>query len=412
MKKILLFAVSVAMMITASCQKSAFNNVKETGILSFGDFVVEVDETLVTKADAAGDNYSIVVNDMEGNPVLTKTYAQVKENNDMISLPAGTYTLVVQSLSGTVPMASWENPVYGVSEVFTIEAGEVTTIGELVCTLLQCKVTVSYNDEFLESVTGDCKTTVELTSGNPLVYTLTSDKKYDQSAGYFAVSGNTMTVTFSGNIEGKSAKMTKSFTGVAPKQWRQVKFIQKKDTQGNATFDIVIQDLISDEPLNNDLTASEEIIGEDPEKPKGDGGITLDFDYESGCDAELTDLNNILIVPVETRAMSIKLKAVVPGAVKKFSVDIASDSDSFLGAVDLADARHIDLINPSEQNAVIFDVVPFPHGTELVGQTEILFDLSNAQEAILMFPGTHVFTMTIVDQQGCSNKIPVTMIVE
>ena len=25
-----------------------------------------------------------------------------------------------------------------------------------------------------------------------------------------------------------------------------------------------------------------EVIGEDPEAPKGDGGITLDFDYESG----------------------------------------------------------------------------------------------------------------------------------
>jgi hypothetical protein len=110
--------------------------------------------------------------------------------------------------------------------------------------------------------------------------------------------------------------------------------------------------------------------------------------------------------------MSIKLKAVVPGTVKKFTVDISSDSDSFLSAVDLADARHIDLINPTEQNGVIFDVVPFPHGADLLGQTEILFDLSNAQEAILIFRGRHTFTMTITDAQGCSKTIPVTMIVE
>ena len=138
----------------------------------------------------------------------------------------------------------------------------------------------------------------------------------------------------------------------------------------------------------------------------------MDFDYESGCDKELTDLSNMVIVPVQTRVMSIKLKATVPGKVKKFTVDIASDNANFLSAVDLADARHIDLISPSEQNAVIFDVVPFPHGEDLLGQTEILFDLSNAQEAILMFQGRHTFTMTITDAEGCSNTIPVTMIVE
>lgn len=412
MKKILLFTLSAAMMLLASCEKSYVNKEKENGFLSFGELVIGVDETVATKADPAGDNYSVVVYDAEGNDVVNMTYAQVKANSGMISLPAGTYTLVAQSLAGDVPASSWENPIYGTSDEFSIAAGEVTSIGELVCTLLQCKVTVSYNDEFLDAVTGECNTKVELTAGYPLEYKLGADKRYDQSAGYFAVNGSTMTVTFSGNIDGKSAKMTKVFTGIAAKQWRQVKFIQKKNEEGQATFDIVIQDLVSDETLNNNIDADEEIIGEDPDKPKGDGGITLEFDYESGCDQELADLSNVEIVPVETRVMSIKLKATVPGTVKKFTVDIASDNEGFLSAVDLADARHIDLINPTEQNGVIFDVVPFPHGEELLGQTEILFDLSNAQEPILMFKGMHTFTMTITDAQGCSNTIPVTMIVK
>lgn len=412
MKKIFLLTSAVALMIFASCQKTVVNKDNVTGYLSFGELVIGVDESVITKADPAGDNYSIIVMDADGNEVLNMIYSQVKANDDKITLPAGTYTLVAQSLSGAVPAASWENPIYGASEEFVIEAGKVTAVGEMICTLLQCKVTVSYNDEFLESVTGDCTTTVELTEGNPLEYRLGADKKYDLSAGYFAVNGNTMTVKFVGNIDGKSAKMTKVFTGVAAKQWRQVKFIQKKNEQGQATFDIVIPDLISDETLNNELNASENVIGEDPDKPKGDGGITLDFDYTSGCDSDLTDLSNMVIAPIEEKVMSIKLKAVVPGAVKKFTVDIASDNEGFISAVDLADARHIDLINPSAQNAVIFEVVPFPHGAELLGQTEILFDLSNAQEPILMFQGRHTFTMTIIDAQGCSKVIPVTMIVE
>jgi hypothetical protein len=413
MKKILFAAASAAMMLFASCQKSAVQNVKGEGFLSFGEFTLGVDEEVITKADPAGDNYSITILDAEGNNVKTLTYAQVKENDDMISLSEGSYTLEAKSLAGDVPTASWENPTYGTSKQFNIEAGEVTEIGNLVCTLLQCKVTVAYSDDFLAAITGAGSTSVEVTSGHPLDYVLNANGTYDQSAGFFAVGeGSTMTVVFKGNVDGKTAKMTKTFTGIAAKQWRQIKFVQKTNEQGQATFDIVINDLISDETLNNSVDASEEVIGEDPDAPKGDGGITLDFDYAAGCDAELTDLNNMVIVPESERVMSIKLKAGAPNGILKFTVDIESTSESFRNALDAAGGASIDLINPSPANDIIFQVVPFPHGAELVGQTEVAFDLSAAQEAIVNYPGTHTFMMTIVDQTFCSKKIPVTMIVK
>ena len=110
---------------------------------------------------------------------------------------------------------------------------------------MQCKVTVSYSDDFLASVTGEGKTSVEVTAGYPLDYQLSANGTYDQSAGFFAVNGNTMKVEFKGIINGKAAKMTKTFTGIAPKQWRQVRFVQKTNEQGQATFDIEIVDLIS-----------------------------------------------------------------------------------------------------------------------------------------------------------------------
>ena len=413
MKKILFAAASAAMMLFASCQKSAVQNVKGDGFLSFGEFTLGVDEEVITKADPAGDNYSITILDAEGNNVKTLTYAQVKENDDMISLSEGSYTLEAKSLAGDVPTASWENPIYGTSKQFNIEAGEVTEIGNLVCTLLQCKVTVAYSDDFLAAITGAGSTSVEVTAGHPLDYVLNANGTYDQSAGFFAVGeGSTMTVVFKGNVDGKTAKMTKTFTGIAAKQWRQIKFVQKTNEQGQATFDIVINDLISDETLNNSVDASEEVIGEDPDAPKGDGGITLDFDYAAGCDAELADLNNMVIVPKSERVMSIKLKAGAPNGILKFTVDIESTSESFRNALDAAGGASIDLINPSPANDIIFQVVPFPHGAELVGQTEVAFDLSAAQEAIVNYPGTHTFMMTIVDQTFCSKKIPVTMIVK
>lgn len=412
MKKTFISALAIiGMVLCVSCQKSVVETQKN-GSLSFGEFSLEVDETVVTKADEASDNYSISILDADEKVILTKTYAEVKGDKSGISLPAGTYTLVARSLAGDIPVASWENPVYGTSKQFSIKAGEVTEVGSLTCTLLQCKVTVSYSDEFLAAVTGEGKTTVEIVVGHPLDYVLNANGTYDQSAGYFAVGGTTMTVVFSGNIEGKTAKMTKTFTGIAPKQWRQVKFVQKKNEQGEATFDISIQDLISDSTLNNAIDAKEDVIGEDPDAPKGDGGISLDFDYEAGCDAELTDLANMHIVPVSERQMNIRLKATVPGGILKFTVDIESDSDAFNLALAAASAFHIDLINPIPEQDVIFQVVPFPHGAELSGMTEVAFDLSAAQAAITAYPGTHTFMMTIVDKAYCTKKIPVAMIVE
>ena len=411
-KNIILTIASAALVLFASCQKTPNTAEKGIGYLSFSNFSLGLDETIETKASPAGGNYTISIYDADENLVEQKTYNEVKNNDYKLSLPAGEYTFVASSSSEAVPVAAFEQPIYGVSKTFTIEAGLETPIGELTCTLLQCKITVSYSDEFLAMVTGPCSTKVEVTSGNPLEFALNADKTYDQSAGYFAVNGTTGTVVFKGSIEGQTKSQTVSLTGIAPKQWRQVRFIKKVNEQGEATFDIVIQDLISDSTLNNDVETSEDILGEDPDAPKGDGGIKLALDYEGGCDPEITDLENMLIVPVSERDMQIRFRATVPGGVKKFNVAISSTNNAFVAAVNAADALNLDLISPSAANAIIFDVVPFPHGNELLGQTDIAFNLDTAQDAIINYKGVHTFTMNIVDNEGCKNQIPVVMVVE
>lgn len=417
MKNNIIIAIaSVAMMFCASCEKSLVAPEKEVGYLSFGELSLGVDETVDTRATSpAGQNYSIKIYDANDDVVVNTSYGAVTASNENITLPAGDYTLVACSSADDVPVAAFEQPVYGVSHPFTIVAGEVTEIEEpLVCTLLQCKVTVAYNDDFLEHVTGAGKTTVTVTAGSPLEYALDANKTYDQSSGYFAVNGTntTMTVVFSGSIDGKTAKMTKTFTNIVAKQWRQIKFIAKKNEQGDATFDIVINDLVDDDTLNSNVSGEEEILGEDPDAPKGDGGITLLPDYDEGCDPDITDLTAIQIKPTN-QPMSIKLKATVPGGVLKFTVDIESTSSAFTTAVNAAtDKGHLDLISPSAANAIIFDVVPFPHGSELLGETVIPFDLSAAQEPISKYPGTHTFKMTVVDNNFCKKEIIVKMVVE
>ena len=81
-----LVAFSAVLMVFASCQKSPKIS-QANGYLSFGEFSLEVDETVVTKADPAGDNYVINIYDADEKLVVTTTYGQVSENN-MITLPA------------------------------------------------------------------------------------------------------------------------------------------------------------------------------------------------------------------------------------------------------------------------------------------------------------------------------------
>ena len=273
-------------------------------------------------------------------------------------------------------------------------------------------------------------TKVELKSGFPLEYALNTDKTYEEQAGYFDVVGNTMTVSFKGSIEGKTMTMNKQFTGIAAKQWRKIKFVPKKNEQGDASFDIIINDLISDETLDNDMTAEEEVIAPDPNAPKDDGGIKMvladdcdpaitysEEDVVYDADGNKINYTGLIHVPVKPLAadgsisMNIKFNAIIPAGLAELTVDIDSDSDGFKGAVSVANAEHIDLVNP-ECDPLIFDVVPFERGSGILGATEIAYDLSSAQMPILAFPGTHVFTMTIVDVNGKTKVNKVTMVVE
>lgn len=411
----LLTAVSI---LWAACSEKPMRT-EDTinGKLSFASFSLKTSDEVTTKSTVEAEGtFSIFIYDTEGKLVTSTTYAQVKSSEDGITLPAGNYSLVARSSASEVPDSAFETPVYGTSAQFSIIAGQTTTLGSLTCRLLQCKVTVDYNDDFLATVTGACSTQVEIAAGSPLSYAVTYDGgkvSYEKRAGYFAVNNGentTMTVVFKGMIEGKSKKMTASLTGIAAAQWRQIKFVKKADEEGNATFQLVIDDYISDSELVLDLDiAPEDIIAADPKAPKGDGGITLEF--ASDC-TMYNDLSNIVVPAEESAKMDLRLVATVPGGIKKFSVHIASTSSAFIAAVDAAGGSDLDLINPSADSDIIFQVVPFPHGSSLLGKTSVDFDLSAAQGPILVFPGTHTFTMDITDNDNCKKQVAVKMIVK
>ena len=415
MKKTITIASCIAVLALSSCKQDKFDY-GSVGTLSFANCELSVSEDLnrVTKAaEAADDSYMLYLYDTSnGSLVWEKNYGTVKAMTDGVSLPAGEYRLDVRSTAAEVPAAKFNSPVYGTSESFTISVGQTTDVGTLTCTLPQSAVSVGYNDGFLESVTGDGAATVEITSGYPLEYKLTynagSTPTYDRRTGYFAVNNGentTMTVTYKGNIEGKLQKMTTSIAGIQARDWHIITFMKKVEATGNSNFAIVIDGLVMDTTLDNNLTAGEEGDGKDPNAPAGDGGIKL----VSTCSYDITQP---IVVPTEPGTFALTMQAEVPNGARKFTVDIASTNVDFINSVNTVGGTTLDLINPAEAAMGIFDIVPFPHGSELLGATTIDFDLSNAQTPLLAFVGTHSFTMNVTDNKGCKNSIVIELVVE
>lgn len=402
--------IFTALILFASCDKDQFKYGESRGTLSFAstDIVVSEEVNQATKAEAAGEDYSLFLYDSGDRQVWKKTWGEVKSGGEL-SLLAGDYRLAVRSTSAEVPDAKFGAPVYGASKSFSIKAGETTSIGTITCYLLQAIATVSYNDAFLEMVTGDGNATVELKSGFPLEYALSYNggaPKYELRQGYFALSGenSTMYITFKGMIDGKNQKMSTSVSGVHARDWHIITFMKKTDASGNASFQVEIDGLVEDLELGNDITAGEDGDGNDPQAPVGDGGIEL-------VSTSQYDITKNIIVPASGE-FPLTMTAKIPGGTRKFTVDIASTNDDFIGSVNTVGGTTLDLINPSEAALGVFDIVPFPHGAELAGKTEIEFDLSGAQTPLLAFKGTHIFTMNVTDNKGCRKSIPITLVVE
>ena len=180
--------------------------------------------------------------------------------------------------------------------------------------------------------------------------------------------------------------------------------MKKTDASGNASFQVEIDGLVEDLELNNDVQGSEEGDGNDPQAPIGDGGIEL-------VSTSQYDITKAVTVPA-TGAFPLTMTAKIPNGARKFTVDIASTNEDFVNSVNTVGGTTLDLINPSEAAMGIFDIVPFPHGAELSGKTEIDFDLSGAQTPLLGFKGRHTFTMNVTDNKGCRKSIPIILVVE
>ena len=412
------------------------------GMLSFGEMQISIDESEAmvrsTELPEVGGNYVIKIKDTEGKVVVDCSYKDIKDSSEGIALLAGEYTLEVCSTIDDIPDAAWEQPIYGATmSGIKIEAGKPTIIAEpITCTLLQCKVTVDYNDDFLAMVKGACKTTI--TIGSSLEYNLNWDAtqgkitSYEKRAGYFDVNNGTnttMEVKFEGSIydeESESVKtmrQSKAFEGIEARQWRQVRFVKKVNEEGNASFEIEIDGYVEDDNLGTeDMTGEESVIAPDPNAPKGDGGILLlnvtgltenTNPTQEAWNAEKTDKPTINVDIIDTEnGGTLTFNASIPNGTREFYVDITSTNSNFNTAVNKITVNGDGRIYLTKEEEAHINVIKgladfhieFPTPDQVIAQTEVIFDLTNAIEPLKMFPGTHTFSMYVRDLEGCTHR--------
>ena len=371
-----------------------------TGTLSFMKFDVKTStdiEIISRAATSATYNYVIRIFDANGDQVgADYIYGQMPES---IVLTTGTYSMKIQSQS-QIPSAEFESPVYGATvENIVIEEDKTTDVGVITCKLINIKVSVGYNEAMWAVLGDDANVLVEIGDG------ALNFAKGESQNGYFAAPevSNAMTVKFAGTVDGNYATMTRAFTDVKAGQWRKINFIMTVNEEGDATFDVVVEDWCDEKELANNIDVSEEVIGPDPEAGEGE---------EENPDAPkvIYKGGSVPTSPIViTDGMELGFTISAPKGIAGLSVDIASDNADFNNDVLSMGISPIDLVNPSEAQISICDMFGLPYGSNLVGQTETAFDLSGAVTPLLGFPGTHSFTLTITDAEGNSTSTTIKM---
>lgn len=371
-----------------------------TGSLSFLNFGIETSEEIevITRAsDSTAYHYIIRLFDDQGNQAGEDYfYGQLPES---IVLPTGTYSMQIQSQS-EIPSAEFEAPVYGATvSGIVIEEDLTTDLGTITCSLINIKVSVGYNEALWAVLGDDANVLVEIGSGS------LDFVKDESQCGYFASpeTSNAMTVKFTGTVDGNYATMTRAFTDVKAGQWRKITFIMTFNEEGNATFDIVVEDWCDENELTANVDVSEEVIGPDPDagedNPENPDAPKVVYQGGPVPSSPITLYDG----------MPLSFTILAPKGIAALTVDIASDNGDFNNDVLSMGISPIDLVNPNEAQISICHLFGLTYGEDLVGMTETTFDLSGAVGPLMGFPGNHAFTLNITDSEGNTTSSTIRM---
>lgn len=369
------------------------------------DTGVAESKSLTTRAGVPDINaFDCLILDATGTQTL-KTFKYGARPTENIELDKGNY--IFRMLSSEIPAAEWENPVYGLTEPFTIMRNETTSLTDLVCKLLNIQVSVSYSADLKAALSDDTTTTITV-GGNSLVFALNETR-----SGYFLAPQpkNDIDVLVKGSYkaEGKDEasqfEMNATVKDVKGGQYSDITLYIEYSTEGSIAIDAKIDGWVVDEEIVCDFSMfiSEEIIDDNENKPTItwldndiDTPVTLTadkFDSRGNC---LVDF----YIDVEAK-----------NTIASMLVELSSTNGEFissLGSYNLSSS--FDLCDAGAATGSL-RIMGYPVNDEIKGKELVSFDLKPQMKLLKEFAGTHNFKATVKDAKGGTCEKTLTIVI-
>lgn len=399
--------------ITALCACVSENQDLESINNVTGNMALNVSqiEPMVTRALTEVTNYPVYVKNSEGK--IVKQWDAVSAVPSKVAFSVGSY--VVESHTPGTCEDQMATPYYQGTFDMEIIEGQTTDV-DVVCKMLNSKIQVIYEPEFLEFFTS---WTITITDSKKKAIDFTNAKGTAPAPVYWLLSEKTDTLTldFRGTTnQGKSVTDRKFLT----KELSTLKYEDDSDffTGGDALEitikpapESIITGKVEHIIINADIVFSQDGKPHSIEVTDSDSGSNTGGGEgnDPGNDDEAITLNMPpdMTVTDETDPKLGDAVILTPNGIKSLIVTIESTNDEMIESLQgVADEYEgVDFINGAEvvgnTNLVEFlgelgQDITVPE----TGATEYTFPIGNFFGFLMMLDGTHTFHMTVEDLKG------------
>ncbi|WP_337789342.1 DUF4493 domain-containing protein [Phocaeicola plebeius] len=410
MKKIFLicFTLIASTLLFCACHTESMEGiVNAKGNLSLSSMKVgvnlDVDVVyLDSRAESEIDlsNYIVTIYDKYSQRAGQWVYSEMPE---IVSLAVGTYTVEVKSAAE--PSNGFDIPYYKGTATCEVKENQVTEGLEISCKLANMLFTVEYDESFQDKISEDVVTTITIGENSLQIPASESRKAYLIAPDSETAS---MEVSLKGTIDGEVIDYSEHFDDVKSGVHNIIKyqFIPVSDgSVAGGAFSVSIA-------IDSSLTASDESVSVNPgPEPgiddfptgggEGDNLPTIVGTYFNGNSFDIS--NDVLEVPTSTNENNpLPLQVTLSAANGIAHVFVTIDSETLTEELltDVGLAASFDLAEPGElENGL--QGLGFPTGEAVVGQTEILFDVTKFTPLLGIYGvASHNFIIRLVDQQG------------
>lgn len=413
MKKIFLICLTLftSLLAFTACHSEAMESVSSAkGDLNLSSMKAEVNTNVDTvyvgsRAESTVDvsNFLVTIYDAQSQKVEQWNYNAMPE---IVSLAVGTYSIVVTSAE--TPSNGFDTPYYKGTATCEIKENEVVDVPVITCKLANMLFSVEYDEEFQGKMGEDVVTTITVGENSlEIPYSET------RSAYLIAPEGETtsMIVTLKGTIDGESIDYSERFEGVKIGVHNIIKYKFAPVSDGSAGDGTLGVSIVVD----SSMIGSDEVVGTDPGKEPGiddfpeeggedpgdgDGDENAPTIVGSNFNEKAFDITKDVLEVKKGASAQLQVTLSAPNGITHVYVTIDSNTltKDVLESVGLTDS--FDLAEPGALEAGLKGF-GFPTGDAVVGQTELLFDITDFT-SLLGFNGAanHNFIIRLVDQNG------------